>query len=168
LNISVDMVKELREQCGLGLMECRKILLEVDGDMAKAVEILKQKNIYKAEKKSKRITSSGLVEAYVHTGGRVGAMIELNCETDFAAHTDEFKALAHDLAMQVAAMTPQFISSEEVPEDADIEVQAACLLLQPFIKNTDMTVQDIINETIARVGENIRVGRFARFEAGEQ
>ena len=168
MKISADMVKELREQCGLGLMECRNILLKVEGDMEKAIQILKQQSLYKAEKKRERIASQGLVEAYIHTGGRIGAMVEVNCETDFAAHTDEFKELAHDLAMQVVAMTPQFISPEEVPEGADIDAQAACLLLQPYIKNTDMTVQDIINEAIARVGENIRVSRFARFEVGEQ
>ena len=168
MKISTDMVKELREQCGLGVMECRNILLEVDGDIKKAVEVLKQKSLYTANKRRERVASQGLVEAYIHTRGRVGALVEVNCETDFAAHTDEFKSLAHDLAMQVAAMNPQFVSAEEAPEGADIETQVACLLLQPFIKNTDMTVQDIINETIAKVGENIRVSRFARFEVGEQ
>jgi len=136
--------------------------------MEKAIQILKERSLYKAEKKKERLASQGLVEAYIHTGGRVGAMVEVNCETDFAAHTDEFKVLAHDLAMQVAAMAPQFISPEEVPEGSDIDAQAACLLLQPYIRSTDMTVQDIINEAIARVGENIKVSRFARFEAGEQ
>ena len=163
MKIPATRVKELREQSGAGIMECRNALLEVEGDIEKALQILKERSLFKAEKKKKRSVSQGLIEAYIHTGGRIGAMVEVNCETDFAAHTDEFKELAHNLAMQVAAQDPQFISREEVPEGADIEAQVACLLLQPYIKNTDVTVQDIINETIAKVGENIKVGRFARF-----
>jgi elongation factor Ts len=107
-----------------------------------------------------------LIEAYIHTRGKIGAMVEVNCETDFVAHTGEFKELAHHLAMQVAAMSPQFITEEEVPKGADLEPQSACLLLQPYIKSPDKTIQDIINETIAKVGENIRVNRFVRFEMG--
>ena len=148
-------------------MECRNVLLEVEGDMARAAQILKERGVLKAEKKAERVTTQGLVGAYIHTGGRIGAMVEVNCETDFVARTDEFKELAHQLAMQVAAMTPEFISPEDIPEGADIEPQAACLLIQPYIKDTDMTVQDIINETIAKVGENIKVSRFARFEVNE-
>jgi len=169
LKIPTDRVKELRDQSGAGIMDCRNALLEVAGDMEKALQLLKERNLLKVEKKSSRSVSQGLVEAYIHAGGRLGAMVEVNCETDFAARTDEFKELAHDLALQVVAMPPQFVSPEEVPEGADdIEVQAACLLLQPYIRNTDITVQDMINETIAKVGENIRVSRFARFELGEQ
>ena len=145
-------------------MECRNALLEAEGNMEKALQILKQRSLFKAEKKRKRSASQGLIEAYIHAGGRIGAMVEVNCETDFAARTDEFKELAHHLAMQVAAQNPQFISSEEVPEGADIDTQAACLLLQPYIKDPDKTIQDIITETIAKVGENIKVNRFARFE----
>jgi len=167
LKIPTDRVKELREQSGAGIMECRNALLEAEGDTEKAVQILKQRSLFKAEKKRKRSTSQGLVESYIHTGGRIGAMVEVNCETDFAARTDEFKELAHHLAMQVVAMPPQFISREEAPDGADIEAEADCLLLQPYIKNPAMTVQDIIDETIAKVGENIKVGRFARFEVGE-
>jgi len=138
-----------------------------DRDIAKALQILKQLNLLRAEKKVKRSTTQGIIEAYIHTGGRIGAMVEVNCETDFVARTGEFKELAHHLAMQVAAIPPQFISKEEAPEGANIEPQAACLLLQPYIKNPDMTVQDIITETIAKVGENIRVSRFIRFKLGE-
>ena len=168
MKISTDTIRELREQSGAGVMECRNVLLEVAGDMEKAQQILKQRNIFKAGGKRERLTSQGLNEAYIHAGGRIGAMVEVNCETDFAARTDEFKELAHNLAMQVAAMPPQFISLEEVPEGIDIEAQVSCLLLQPYIKNLSMTVQDIINETIAKVGENIKVNRFVRFEVGEQ
>ncbi len=168
MKIPTDRVKELREQSGAGIMECRNVLLEVAGDMEKALLILKERNLLKVEKKRERSVSEGLVEAYIHAGGRIGAMVEVNCETDFAARTDEFKELAHDLAMQVTAMSPGFIREEDIPEGADEEPQAACLLLQPYIKNPDMSVQDIIDETIAKVSENIKVGKFARFELGEQ
>ena len=147
-------------------MACRNALLEAKGDMEKAAQILKQRNLLQVESKAKRSTTQGIIEAYIHTGGRIGAMVEVNCETDFVARTDEFKALAYNLAMQVAAIPPQFISPQEIPEGADVEPQTACLLLQPYIKDLDKTVQDIIAETIARVGENIRVSRFARFELG--
>ncbi len=167
MKISTDRVKELREQSGAGIMECRNALLEVDGDIAKALQLLKQRSLIKVEKKRERSASQGLIEAYIHTGGRIGAMVEVNCETDFVARTDEFKELAHHLAMQVAAQDPQFISPEEIPEGAKLEAQAACLLLQPYIKNPDMSIQDIIDEIIAKVGENIKVSRFARFETGE-
>jgi len=148
-------------------MSCRNALIEASGDMEKAQQILKEKGILKAQKKLERSTTQGVIETYVHTGGRIGAMIEVSCETDFVARTDEFKELAHNLVMQVAAMPPQFISDDELPEGADVEPQADCLLLQPFIKDPSKTIQDIIIETIARLGENIKVARFARFELGE-
>ena len=166
MEISIEMIRELRYQCGAGIMECRNALLEVDGDMEKALQILKEKGLLKAEKKAKRATAQGLIEAYIHTGGRIGAMVEVNCETDFVARTDEFKELAHNLAMQVAALAPQFITKEEIPERADVEPQAACLLLQPYIRDSSKIVRDVIVETIAKVGENIKVRRFARFELG--
>lgn len=147
-------------------MECRNALLEVEGDIARALQLLKQRNLLKVEKKRERAASQGLIEAYIHTGGRIGAMVEVNCETDFVARTDEFKELAHYLAMQIAAQDPRFISQEEIPEGTDLEAQAACLLLQPYIKNPDMSIQALIDETIAKVGENIKVSRFARFEVG--
>jgi len=167
LNIPAERVKELREQSGAGVMECRNVLLEAEGDMDTALQLLKERSLIKAEKKRNRATFQGLIEGYIHTGGRVGAMVEVNCETDFVARTDEFKELAHVLAMQIAAMPPQFISEEEVPEGADIEARTDCLLLQPYIKDLGMSVQDIINETIAKVGENIKVSRFVRFELGD-
>jgi len=167
LEILVAKVKELRDQSGAGIMECRNTLLETEGDMEKALEILKQKSLLKAEKKKKRLASEGLIESYIHIGGRIGAMVEVNCETDFVARTEEFKELAHHLAMQIAAMAPEFISEEEIPEGTDVEPERACLLLQPFIKNLDTKVKDTINETIAKVGENIKVSRFIRFEIGD-
>jgi len=167
LQISIEMVKELRNQCGSGIMECRNALAEVEGDMEKALQILKEKGLLKAKKKAERATAQGLIDAYIHAGGRIGAMVEVNCETDFVARTDEFKELAHNLAMQIAAQAPKFIAEEGIPEGADVEPQAACLLLQPYIRDPGKTVQDIITETIAKVGENIRVSRFTRFELGE-
>jgi len=147
-------------------MSCRNALIEASGDIEKAQQILKEKGILKAQKKLERSTTQGVIETYVHTGGRIGAMVEVNCETDFVTRTDEFKELAHNLVMQVAAMPPQFISDDEVPEGTDVEPQVDCLLLQPFIKDPSKTIQDIIVETIARLGENIKVARFARFELG--
>lgn len=147
-------------------MDCRNALLEAEGDTEKALQILKERSLLLVQKKAKRSATQGIIEAYIHTGGCIGAMVEVNCETDFVARTDEFKELAHHLAMQVAAICPQFVSREEIPKGADIEPETACLLLQPYIKDPDKTVQDIINETIAKVGENIKVSRFARFELG--
>ena len=115
MEISTEMIKELRAQCGAGVMECRNALLESEGDMNQAVEALKEKGLLTAQKKTDRATAQGLIESYIHTAGRIGAMVELNCETDFVARTDEFKELAHCLAMQVAALSPQYVSAEEVP-----------------------------------------------------
>jgi len=167
LQIQTTLVKELRERSGAGVMECRNALLEAEGDMDRALELLKQRGCLKAQKKSERAAKEGIIETYVHTGGKIGTMVEVNCETDFVARTDEFKELAHHLAMQIAAMSPQFISAEEIPEGADLDPQLACLLLQPYIRDPQKTIQDIIDETIAKVGENIKVSRFARFAIGD-
>jgi elongation factor Ts len=168
LKISLEMIKELREQSGAGIMQCRNALERTKGNHEKALAFLKEQGMLKAIAKAERTASEGLIEAYIHTGGRVGAMVELNCETDFVARTDEFKQLAHNLAMQVAAMNPKFIGEEDIPQGADVEAEAACLLMQSYIKDEEKSIQDIITETIARVGENIKVSRFARFELGEQ
>ena len=167
MKISVVKIKELRDQCGAGVMDCRNALLEAEGDTEKALQILKQKGFLQAQKKAKRSVTQGMIDAYIHTDGRIGAMVEVNCETDFVARTDEFKELAHNLAMQVAAMPPQFISIDDAPFGDTIEPEVACLLHQPYIKDLSKTVQDIITETIAKVGENIKVSRFARFELGK-
>jgi len=166
LEITTEMVKELRSQSGAGIMECRNVLIEVEGNLQKALKVLKERGLLKAEKRADRATTQGLVEAYIHTGGRIGALVEVNCETDFVARTDEFKELAHNLAMQVAAQAPRYVAKEEIPEGADIDPQVACLLLQPYIKDPARTVRDVVAEVIAKVGENIRVSRFARFELG--
>jgi elongation factor Ts len=148
-------------------MECRNALVEAEGHLEKALQILRQQSLVKVEKKKSRTAAQGLIEAYVHAGGRIAAMVEVNCETDFVARTPEFKELAHNLAMQVAAMSPQFVTQEEVPAGSDAEPKTAALLLQPFIKDQTVTIQDVINQTIAKTGENIKVSRFARFEVGE-
>ena len=168
MEISTASIKELRDHGGAGVMDCRNALIQAKGDIKKALNLLKEKGQLKAARKAERTTNQGLIETYVHTGGRIGAMIELNCETDFAARTDEFKELAHNLAMQVAAMCPRYVSKEEVPEDDDIEVETACLLLQSYIRDPGRTIQDVIAETIAKIGENIKVNRFIRFELGAQ
>lgn len=196
--IAPALVKDLRERTGAGMMDCKKALLETGGDAEKAVEWLRQKGLATAAKKAGRTASEGIVDAYIHLGGRIGVLIEVNCETDFVARTEPFRALVRDLAMQVAAASPRFIRREEVPA-AEVEKEReilraraleegkpahivdkivegrlekqfftqACLEEQPFIKNPDQTVGDLLKETIARLGENIVVRRFVRFEVGE-
>jgi len=166
LDISTDMIKDLRAQSGAGIMDCRSVLLQTEGDIDKALEILREKGMLKARKKAGRATGQGLVEAYIHTAGRIGAMIEVNCETDFVARTDEFKEMAHCLAMQVAALAPEYISAEDIPEGTEAVPEEICLLSQQYIKDPDKTVKDIITETIAKIGENITIGRFIRYELG--
>ena len=167
MDISTTSIKELREKCGAGIMDCRSALIESQGDLNKAAELLKERGCRVAAKKADRVTAHGLVETYVHTGGRVAAMVELNCETDFVARTEEFKRLAHDIAMQVAAMNPTFVLAEQVPPGTEVpEGEVICLLDQAFIKDPSKTIKDLIVEVIARVGENIRVSRFTRFEVG--
>jgi len=164
--VSVQAVKELRELTGVGMLDCKNALEEAQGDLEKAKQILRRRGIAVAEKRAGRETAQGLVEAYIHPDGRLGALVELNCETDFVARTDEFKALAHDLAMQVAATEPQYVSPEELPPDSDGDPRDLCLLAQPFIKDANRSVQDLINDAIAKTGENIRVRRFQRFQLG--
>lgn len=165
--IPVALIKELREKSGAGVMECRNVLEECGGDMEKAMQVLRQRGLARAEKKAQRATSQGLVEAYVHPGGRIGAMVEVACESDFVARTDEFKELAHDLVLQVTATSPQFLSPQDIPPEDHGDPREVCLLLQPFIKDEGKTVEERIKETIARTGENIRVRRFVRFQLGE-
>jgi elongation factor Ts len=164
--VSADTVKKLRDLTGAGMLDCKKALEETGGDLEKAKEILRQRGIAIAEKKAAQETRQGLVEAYIHPDGRLGALVELNCQTDFVARTDEFRALAHELAMQVAATDPQHIAPEELPAGSDGNPEELCLLAQPFIRDPSRTIQDLINDTIAKTGENIRVRRFARFHLG--
>lgn len=160
------IIKELRELCGAGVMDCRNALVQCEWNIEKAAEALREQGYEKAAKKADRPTGQGLIEAYIHAGGRVGAIIELNCETDFVARTDEFKELAHNIAMQVTAMEPCYLTKEDMPTDAEEAPEVVCLLEQPFIKDQTRTVRDLLVETIAKTRENIRVSRFARFELG--
>ena len=195
--ITVEIIKGLRELTGAGVLDCKKALEQTGGDVDKAAAILREQGLARAAKKATRVAREGLVEAYVHAGARVASLVEVDCETDFVARTDEFKALAHDLAMQVAAAKPLYIGVEDVPPEV---VQArrreyqdlvalenkpervretivegkmskfceqACLLEQPFIKDGTVKIKDLINQHIARLGENIVVRRLARFAIGE-
>jgi len=197
MEISAQMVKELREQTGAGMMDCKKALTEAGGNFDKAVTVLREKGIAKAASKEGRSTSEGVVASYIHPGDKLGVMVEINCETDFVARTDEFKALARDIAMQIAATNPQAVSrdglnQELVAKEREIlkhqtenEKKPAAvidkivdgrmekyysevvLLEQPFVKDNDKTVQDIVTEKVAKIGENIQVKRFVRFRLGE-
>jgi elongation factor Ts len=164
--VPAETVKKLRDLTGAGMLDCKKALEQAGGELEKAKEALRQRGLAIAERKAAEETRQGLVEAYIHPDGRLGALVELNCQTDFVAHTDEFQALAHDLAMQVAATDPQHIAPEELPAGSDGNPQELCLLAQPFIRDPSHTIQDLINDTIAKTGENIRVRRFARFHLG--
>jgi elongation factor Ts len=175
--ITANQVKELREKSGAGIMECKRALEQVEGDIARAVDLLKQQGLAKADKKTGRAASEGLIEPYIHGAGRIGSIVEVNCETDFVARTPEFRELAHDLAMQVAATSPSYVSIDDVPSGAwaDLEKEhgdrakaaaAVVLLEQPFIKEPKLTIRDLIRERIGKLGENIVVRRFARFEVG--
>ncbi len=164
MQVTVDQIKELRETTGAGLMDCKKALNEANGDFEAAKGVLKERGYATAMKKSNRLLGSGLVESYLHAGGRIGALIEINCETDFVARTQDFQTLAHDVAMQVAATSPLYVQAEEAKAGENPE--EVCLLSQPFIKDPQKTVQDIVVEVVAKVGENIGVIRFCRFELG--
>lgn len=166
MEVSTEAIKEVRGRTNAGVLECKNALLESGGDIGKAIRELRLRGLAIAEKKAGRIVGEGVIEAYVHHTGQVGAMVEVNCETDFVARTDVFKQLAHDLAMQVAAASPQFVTAEEIPEGTELDPHEICLILQPFIKEPEKTVGEIIAETIARVGENIKVRNFVRFELG--
>lgn len=193
MTITVDMVKELRGRTGAGVLDCRNALEEVGGDFDKAATLLRKKGLAIAAKKAEREAKEGLVEAYIHGGGRLGVLLELNCETDFVARTADFRELAHDLAMQIAATNPQYLTPEDIPTDVlegqrrrereqaggdkPEEVverilegklkkyyQEVCLLEQPFIKDEGVSIRELMIARIAKLGENIKVRRFARFE----
>jgi elongation factor Ts len=167
MRVDVEAVKALRALTGAGVMECKRAREEAGGDMEKAQAILRARGAVSAAKVAHRETRQGVVEAYIHSGGRIGALVEVNCETDFVARTAVFQGLAHDLAMQVVAMAPKYISPEEMPPGETAPPAEVCLLQQPFVKDPTRTVRDRINEVIAQTGENIRVRRFARFALGE-
>lgn len=197
MSVTAAMVKELREKSGAGMMDCKRALQETDGNIEKAAEYLREKGLAAAQKKSSRIAAEGVVESYIHMGGKIGVLVEVNCETDFVAKTDKFKVLVKDIAMQIAASNPSYIRIEEVdpteinkekeilkaqalnegkPEqvvDKMVEgrikkyYQEICLLEQPFVKDPSKTVSQMINESITEIGENIQVRRFTRYQMGE-
>ena len=195
--ITAEMVKDLRDKTGAGMMDCKRALEETTGDFEMAVDVLRKKGLAVATKRQSKIASEGIIASYVHTGGKIGVLVELNCETDFVARTDEFQQLGHDLAMQVAWSNPNFIRREEVteeilekerevhrqwaknegkPEQAIEKIvegkmesfySANCLIDQPFIKNGDLTIGDVVMELMGKLGEKISIGRFVRFRVGE-
>ena len=197
MSISAAMVKELREKTGAGMLDCKKALEEAGGDMNRAAEILREKGLSAAAKKAGRIATEGAVESYIHAGGKIGVLVEVNCETDFVGRNSDFRAFVRDIAMHIAASNPQYISREEVPaeviekEKEILRTQAlnegkpekvvekivegrinkffeeVCLLEQPFVKDPDKTVAQLVSEKISTIGENITIRRFARFELGE-
>ncbi len=196
MSITAKQVAELRGQTGAGLMDCKKALTESEGDLEKAITILRKKGMASASKKAGRATSEGLIESYIHLGGKVGVLIEVNCETDFVAKTDDFKSFVKDLCLHIAAVNPICISRDQVPAeliDKEREIAAsqaegkppaavqkivegklnkyyatACLLDQPFVKDGDKSVQDVLNEQISKLGENMQINRFSRFQIGEE
>jgi elongation factor Ts len=165
---TAEDVKALRDQTGAGVMDCKRALEEAEGDIHKAITILRDKGVAGAEKKAHRETSQGLVESYIHAGGRIGVLVEVNCETDFVARTDTFKTLAHDIAMQVAASPGTLaVSEDDLPDGADGSVEETVLMKQPFIRDGSKSIEQLVKEAIAATGENIRIRRFARFELGQ-
>ena len=195
--ITTEMVKELRERTGAGMMDCKGALVEANGDVEKAIEILREKGLAAAAKKAGRVAAEGIVDSYIHMGGKIGVLVEVNCETDFVANTDRFRALVHDIAMHIAAAKPEFLAREDVPtENLDKEkeilrVQAlnegkpekivdrmvegriekyykeVCLMEQPFVKDPDKSIKDLISDATVSIGEKISIRRFVRFERGE-
>jgi elongation factor Ts len=168
LEITVGMIKDLRDRTGAGIMDCKRALEEADGDSNKAENILRDKGLSDAAKRVGRETNEGVIDAYIHAGARLGALVEVDCETDFVARTEDIKGLAHDLAMQVAAMpSTSYVEPSEVAEDDSRPIQEVVLLEQSFIKDPSRTVNDVVQEMRAKVGENIKIRRFARFALGE-
>jgi len=195
--ITAAMVKELRDVTGAGMMECKKALQEVNGDKEKAINVLREKGLAKAAKRAHRAASQGLVESYIHLGGKVGVMVEVNCETDFVARNDEFKAFVRDICLHVAATNPAYLNKEDVPQDAlegEKEIlrnqalregkpekivdkivqgrvekfyQENCLMEQAFVKDPDITINGLLQQMIAKIGENMLIRRYVRFELGE-
>lgn len=164
---TVEQIRTLRESTGAGILECKLALEANDGDFKKAAEALRQKGFAQVAKRAGRETSEGVIESYIHTGGRVGALVELGCETDFVARTAEFRHLAHEIAMQVAAMAPVYVNSAEVPADETRPPAQIALLQQPYIKDSSRSIADLVQDLAAKVGENVRVVRFSRLALQE-
>ena len=168
MEITTQMIKELREETGAGVMDAKRALDEAGGDAKRAKEILREKGVAAAAKRADRETSNGVVESYIHAGGRIGVLVEVNCETDFVANTEDFRTLARNVAMQIAAMDPKLISADERAGNTEYEGsdEEVCLLSQPFIRDPGRTIAQLVQDTVAKTGENVRVRRFVRFELG--
>lgn len=174
MRASLDEIKELREQTSCGVIECKKALEEAKGNIGKAKEILMKRGLEIAAKKGGRAAKEGRVESYVHLGSKIGVLVEVNCETDFVARSEDFCQFTKDVAMQIAASSPKYIKKDDIPSDVlhgqpnqDDFVKTSCLLDQPFIKDPKLTIQDYLNTLIAKIGENIFISRFVRFKVGE-
>lgn len=165
--VSVQDVKRLREETGAGVMDAKRALDRAEGDFERARTLLREEGIAAAAKRAHRATSEGVIESYIHANGRIGVLVEINSETDFVARTEQFRDLAHDVALQVAAMNPDTVSIDDLPEDVpEGEREGRALLTQPFIKDSARTVQELVEDTISSTGENIRISRFIRYEIG--
>lgn len=167
IKITTAMIRDLREKSGAGVMDAKRALEQADGDMEKAEELLREKGLASADKRAGRTTSEGVVESYIHMGGRIGAMVQLSCETDFVARTDDFKNLAKNLAMQIAAMSPLYVNRESVPADAGEVDDELLLMEQDYIRDQGTKIGDLVKQLSAKTGENIVVSRFSRFELGQ-
>ena len=169
MEVTAKMVSDLRKRTGAGIMDCKKALAEKNGDIEASITHLREQGLKASELKSNRDASEGLIMSYIHPGSKIGSLLEINCETDFVARTDDFKELAHDVAMQIAAMAPIYVSTEDALFDNSQEAtsQENILMQQPFIKDPTKSIQELVNETIGKLGENIRVRRFTRFSLGE-
>ncbi len=172
--ITAEAIKELREMTSCGVMECKKALEEVDGDLNKAKEFLRKRGLELAAKKGSRAANEGRVEAYIHLGSKIGVLVEVNCETDFVAKNDDFIKFCKDVAMHIAAMNPQYVRREDVPtdilaekKDADAFAKDFCLMEQPFVRDPKLTIQDYLNSLVVKIGENMFIRRFHRFKVGE-
>ncbi len=166
MDIPASAVKEVRIQTNAGMLDCRKALEQCNGDIKGAVEALRQKGFAMAEKRASRAVGEGVVAAYMHHNNKVGALVELNCETDFVARNEDFRRLAYDIAMHIVASRPLYMCKEDVPADCEFTAEEVCLLAQPYVKDPSKTIADLVTETIAKTGENIKIGKFARVEVG--
>ena len=166
--ISAEDVKKLREQTGAGMLDSKNALEKAEGDLDKAKEILNEAGFAAATKRADRETAEGLVQSYIHHNQRVGALVEVNCETDFVSRTDDFKELVAAIALQIGGAQPKYVSLEDVPADSDEDPKDVVLLEQPYLRDESKTVADLVRETISKTGENIRIKRFARFELGSK
>jgi elongation factor Ts len=164
--ITADHVRQLRDETGAGMLDCKKALEKADGDIAKAKEILNEQGLATAMKRAERATAEGVVQSYIHHNQRVGALVEINCESDFVARTEDFKNLVSAVALQVVGANPKYVSKEDMPEGSDEDPKETVLLEQPYLKDESMTIGDLLTETILKTKENVRIRRFARFELG--